>query len=83
MESATKGRRFKLRSSREPLFCLAEPADGFLATNSSLWGGTALADLKDNVSIPSLTLRAYSAVLWLRGLVSSPSEALRELGTEV
>jgi len=45
--------------------------------------GTALADLKGNVSIPSLAIRAYSAVLWLWGLVSSPLEELRELGMEV
>jgi hypothetical protein len=51
--------------------------------NDQYWDGTALAELKGHVSVPSLTMRAYSAALWLWGLVSSPLEDFRELGTEV
>jgi len=46
-------------------------------------GGTALARLNGHVSVPSLTMRPHSAVLWLWGLVSSPAEEFGELGKEV
>ena len=54
-----------------------------IATTSSFSGGIALADLKGNMSVPSLTMRVYSTALRLWGPVSGPLEELMELGMEV
>jgi len=76
-----ESRRFQARGNRGGLFWLEKSTR--IATTFSFWGGTALADLKGHVSVPFLTMRAYSAVLWLWGLVSSPWEEFREFGMEV
>jgi len=54
-----------------------------IATTCSFSGGIALADLKGNMSAPSLTMRPYSTALRLWGPVSGPLQELIELGMEV
>jgi hypothetical protein len=87
MESTTEGRRFRAEKRREKYLGCEDapkhPQSTKIATTSCYSGGTALADLNGNMSVPSLTMRAYSTALRLWGPVSGPLEELIELGMEV